>query len=475
MNASNQEVSSLEATLVETIYAEPGAESVTAPLQASRLEQLEQRVAELEEVLEHRERQIDAMGRTSNALFSHTSVDDMIRETLRLAIDVLDADAGSLSLHNPQDNTLVFRHVVGPAADKLIGFVMPVTQGIAGHVFRTGTPDLTQKVHDRPDFNSAVDKTTGYNTESMMTVPVKRAEGAPIGVMQVLNARRAFDERDLEVLEVLCAQAASAIAYARLAQEARKAAMISMVGDISHDIKNMLTPIQSGVWTLQPLLDQLFVELDEICREYPQTDDIARKIAHATDGVRRDYGWILEAALDAAEKVKTRTKEIADAFKGELSAPVFEDADLNAVAREVAQSLRPVAASTHVHIRLELEDALPLACFDRKQMYNALYNLVNNAIPETPAGGSVTIRTCLPEPGHDSFVVEVEDTGRGMPEEVLQRLFTDDAISTKPGGTGMGTRIVAGIVQRHHGTIKVDSVEGQGSKFSIRLPLRQPD
>jgi signal transduction histidine kinase len=60
-----------------------------------------------------------------------------------------------------------------------------------------------------------------------------------------------------------------------------------------------------------------------------------------------------------------------------------------------------------------------------------------------------------------------------MPEHVRQRLFTDEAVSTKPGGTGLGTRIVAGVVQRHNGTITVQSEEGKGSTFTIRLPLKQ--
>jgi signal transduction histidine kinase len=121
-------------------------------------------------------------------------------------------------------------------------------------------------------------------------------------------------------------------------------------------------------------------------------------------------------------------------------------------------------------------------------MYNALYNLVNNAIPETPAGGSVTVRTRIPRADEekprdgksgadgvleDALLIEVQDTGRGMPENVRARLFTDEAISTKPGGTGLGTRIVAGVVRRHNGTITVQSAEGQGTTFSVRLPLRQ--
>ena len=74
-----------------------------------------------------------------------------------------------------------------------------------------------------------------------------------------------------------------------------------------------------------------------------------------------------------------------------------------------------------------------------------------------------------------TLVVEVQDTGGGIPEHVQRVLFTDDAISTKPGGTGLGTRIVSDVVRRHNGTIAVESEAGKGSTFSIRLPLHHKE
>ena len=71
--------------------------------------------------------------------------------------------------------------------------------------------------------------------------------------------------------------------------------------------------------------------------------------------------------------------------------------------------------------------------------------------------------------------IEVADTGRGMPPEVRERLFTDRAISTKPGGTGLGTRIVKNVVDAHGGKIWVESELGKGTTFFIRLPLRLPE
>ncbi len=441
--------------------------------EASLAPHLVARVAELEAALQHRETQIEAIQKTSAALLSHSTVEAMVRETLRLAIEVLNADAGSLLLHNPVTDTLVFRYVIGPASESLIGYVMPASQGIAGRVFRTGEPDITQKVSERQDFNRSVDEKTGYHTESMMTVPVKRAEGSPIGVMQILNSSKAFDIRDCEVLQVMAAQASAAIENARLVQEARKAEIVNVIGDISHDIKNMLTPIQSGVWTLEPMLDEMFEALDAIHAKCPETDAWGAKIKEAADLVREDYGWILGAALDAAEKVQVRTKEIADAVKGESAAPFFELANLNDTAEEVVRGLRLVAHDRRLELIADFDPQLPLIEFDRKQMYNALYNLVNNAIPETPAGGRITVRTRAPQQGESTLRVEIQDTGKGIPEHVRVRLFTDEAVSTKPGGTGLGTRIVGGVIRRHNGTIAVHSEEGRGTTFIIRLPLPQ--
>jgi signal transduction histidine kinase len=333
---------------------------------------------------------------------------------------------------------------------------------------------MTEKVSEHAEFNKDVDQKTGYRTQSMITVPLKREEGKAIGVMQILNGSAAFDSRDMEVLQVMAAQASAAIENARLMQEARKAEIINVIGDISHDIKNMLTPIQSGVLTLEPMLAEMFEALEEIHKTCPETDEWGAQIAKALNMARENYGWILQAALDAAENVQVRTKEIADAVKGESAPPHFEAGDLNEVAQDVMKSLKLVAQKAQVELKLDLDSTLPQAEFDRKQMYNALYNLVNNAIPETPISGSITLRTRI-DADSNRLIVEVQDTGKGMPEHVRNKLFTNEAISTKAGGTGLGTRIVGEVVRRHNGKITVQSQLGQGTVFCISLPLRHTE
>jgi len=431
----------------------------------------EDSLAVLRAELEHRQRQIEAMSRASSTLFAQRTPEKVVKETLSIALELMGAGAGSLQMHDPARDELVFRFVVGPAADHLQGFSMPADQGIAGRVFQSGTPDITGDARSSREFNRSVDEQTGFTTQSMITVPIKRPGSAPVGVMQVLNFGANYDRFDLEVMEIIAGQSALALENAHLEQIARKAAMVNLIGDISHDIKNMLTPIQTGVWTLDPLLRQTWQALDTECASMPP--QFAARVAKATKMAREEYQWILQNALDAAERVQIRTKEIADAVKGVSTPPRFVADNFNDVCLEVVSALRLVAYDRQVELVPDLDETLPLIEFDHKLIYNALYNLVNNALPETPEGGTVYIRTRHLGPRESNFSLEVADTGRGMPPHVRERLFTDEAISTKPGGTGLGTRIVADVVRRHRGHIAVQSEPGVGSTFTILLPLKQ--
>ncbi len=433
---------------------------------------LRTKLCEREATLAHRERQIDAMRLTSEALFTQTSIDLLIRQTLNVAAKAVGANAGSLLLYDQNRETLVHRYVIGPASDSLLGYSVPADKGIAGSVFQSGIAEIASDAQNGSGFNREADEKTGYCTRSMVIVPVKRQGGAPTGVMQIVNFDEQYDHFDLEVLEVIVGQAAIAIENARLSQQARKAELINLIGDVSHDIKNMLTPIQTGVWTLEPMLSEMFKMLDALVPAEGE-DDWTRKVRQATSLVREEHGWILSNALTAAERVQERTKEIADVIKGESAPPRFALDDFNDLAREVYTSLRIVTYDHQIDLELDLDPALPKVEIDHKQVYNALYNLVNNAIPETPEGGLILIRSRVLGPQESNFLIEVSDSGRGMPANVRERLFTDEAISTKPGGTGLGTRIVADVVRRHHGHIAVQSDPGQGTTFTMMLPLRQ--
>ena len=407
-----------------------------------------------------RERELDAARRISEALSQHVHVDEVVQRALQTALDVLDAEGGSVLLAEPESKQLIFRHSIGKKPVPP-GTGMPWHLGIAGAVFRSGKPEVIADAKlDRRHYPK-IDELTGYKSNDMIVVPLKRWEGSPIGVLEVLNRRGGpFQEDALPVLLIISAFTTLAIEQARLFQAAKLAESVSLLGGICHDVKNMLMPVSCGI-------DLLKDELEEAVTGLSTVDP---KKARATQETCDEIFGILE---DDTGRISDRVKEIADCVKGLSSPPVFASCRIADVIEKVVQSIRLLAEGQRVRLRADGLDALPPILADERRLYNAFYNLVNNAIPEVPAGGSVTVSGQVDSRGREVLVI-VADTGRGMPPEVRDSLFTPRAISRKPGGTGLGTKIVKDVVDAHGGRITVESKEGAGTTFRIWLPLRPP-
>ncbi|NUQ01345.1 MAG: GAF domain-containing sensor histidine kinase [Armatimonadetes bacterium] len=439
----------------------------------------ETRLEYLERQLQERTAQLEAVHHITAALSSKTDLEEILQETLRSCLLAVKANAGSILLFEEADGLLEFKYVVGAAASILTGRKMDPQQGIAGEVFRTGEPKITEDVTQDKSHFKGVDADTGYTTRNMVTVPLKSIHGEPVGVMQILNKEGTgfFDEHDIDTLMILSAQAASAIENARLFLEAQLAVVVKLMGDISHDVKNMITPISVCAQTLDIMFEGFFADIDGI--KEGLTAECGAQLDDVCSTLREFYPEAIKMFLDGADQVQARVREIADCVKGIVATPTFEPTVINDVVENVATPLRLVAERQDLQIDLtRLGAELPLVPLDQKQIYNCIYNLINNAIPETPAGGKVWVGTSVGRDetfreGEEHLVIEVGDTGNGMPEHVRAKLFTKDAVSTKPGGTGLGTKIVGNVVEAHDGRITVWSEQGKGTTFTIRIPLER--
>jgi len=409
-------------------------------------------------LLFQRERALEATRLLSEALFKRLTVDDLIQKALHTALDVVGAEAGSVLLADPESKQLVFRHSVGqnpvPA-----GTAIAWDQGIAGSVFTTGEPAVISDVRQDPRYFGGIDKSTGYETRDIIVLPLKRWEGAPIGVLNVLNKRGSpLNKDDLGILTIISSLTATAIEQARLFEEAKLAEVVHRIGDIGHDVKNMLTPVVLGSKILQEELDALFKHMPKAALQ-------------ETDVSQERCDMVIGMLNNSARRIQDRVKEIADCMKNLSSPPVFSSCRITAVVQAVFNDLSFLAEEKSVSLRAEGLEPLPSLLADERRLYNAFYNLVNNAIPEVPMGGSITIS------GHlegDHLLIAVADTGRGMLPRIRDSLFTPHAISPKPGGTGLGTKIVKDVVDAHGGAITVESQENVGTTFHIRLPLHPP-
>lgn len=166
--------------------------------------------------LQRRDRELEAARRISEALFQHLHTDDLVAQALHTTLDVINAESGSILLADAETKRLVFRHSIGPNPPQ-VGTEIPWSEGIAGAAFQSGKPIVVRDAKTDPRHFAGIDDVTGHVTRDMIALPLKRWEGEPIGVLEVLNKREGvLDEDDLAILTIISSLAASSIEQARL-------------------------------------------------------------------------------------------------------------------------------------------------------------------------------------------------------------------------------------------------------------------
>jgi len=415
----------------------------------------------LSQRIQRLEQEVEAARRISQALFQRLHVDDIVTQALRVALEVVNARNGSVLLANPATQELVFYHAVGEKVPS-VGTAFPWDQGIAGQVFQSGDALVIEDVKKDSRHFDEIDILTGFTTHDLIALPLKRWEGDPVGVMEVMNKRDGqLSQDDVSILTIISAATAVAVEESRLFEERKLAEFGRMVGDIGHDIKNMLMPVANGTWLLKSELEDLYARVSQPVN------------AEKNKSSRELSDEILEMIERNTHRIQERVREIADCVKGLSSPPQFCPCKLQEVIASVLQALQFDATQRNVLLQSQGLGALPEIQADERRLFNAFYNLVNNALAEVPSGGSITVKAHA-DPQKVSIFVSVVDTGRGMTEEVRQSLFTSRVVSRKPGGTGLGTKIVKDVVDSHGGEINVESQIGIGTTFNVRLPIRPP-
>jgi signal transduction histidine kinase len=213
-----------------------------------------------------------------------------------------------------------------------------------------------------------------------------------------------------------------------------------MVATIAHEIRNPIGGIRGFASLLHRDL-----------QEQPKLQEMAQHIIHGADSLNR----LVTNVLNYARPTQLR----------------LEPVELNQLVEELRQhvqadpSLQPSITLEYHPSPTELK-----ALIDPQLIQSALLNLVVNAIQAMPEGGKLTLN--ISQKG-DSALIKVADTGIGIAEENMPKLFTP-FFTTRPDGNGFGLAEVKKIVQAHGGTIDVASKEGKGTTFTVHLPLKRP-
>ncbi len=175
---------------------------------------------------------------------------------------------------------------------------------------------------------------------------------------------------------------------------------------------------------------------------------------------------------DEAERLNRMTAKLLSLTKAEgVTEAESEIIYMAPTVRRVARMLKQNAINAGISFHLELEDDSPVLILE-DDLYQIVFNLMENGIKYNTSGGSLTVRLRRDE---DNAVLEVQDSGMGIPEEALNHIFerfyrVDKARSRQTGGTGLGLAIVRTIVQRSRGDIQVSSELGKGTTFTVTFP-----
>ena len=216
---------------------------------------------------------------------------------------------------------------------------------------------------------------------------------------------------------------------------------------VSHELRTPLTSIKAYTET--------------ILRDPNMPEDIQRQFLGIIEEESNRLATLIEDLLEVS-RINSGTVKIK-----------YEIIDLLAVTKRVLVALEPLAQKKNIQLKANIANKLPELQADEGKIESVITNLVNNAIKFTPEKGQVSINI---KEKNEQIVMSVSDTGMGIPKEALPKIFERFYRVNRPGkqiqGTGLGLSIVKKIILMHNGRIDVECEEGQGTTFTIFLPLK---
>lgn len=278
----------------------------------------------------------------------------------------------------------------------------------------------TGQMQTGTDEDCLVSKDGGLHPISACAAPLRRNDGAIVGVVIVM--RDVTKEREIDQMKQ------------------------NFISSVSHELRTPLTSIKAYTETILSSSDMKH-ETQEEC-------------LHVIEKETKRLTTLIESILEISN-IEDGTFQI-----------VRKDVNIREVINRVLLALRPLAHKNKIELQCDIHDEIEILQGDEIKIESVITNLVNNAIKFTPENGRISISAQYRE---DELLFSVSDTGVGIPQELLSKIFDRFYRVYREGeqieGTGLGLAIVKEIVQMHSGRIEVESEVGKGTTFTVVLPL----
>ena len=399
--------------------------------------------------------------RISHDLGAVLDLPELLDRILAIVLEIMKGDRGFIMLIDKETGEFalpVVRRKKGMEKDEIA-----ISKTILEQVRRTGEAVLTSDALQDSRFKEA-DSIIFHGIRSTMCVPIKSKDQI-CGVMHVDTKAReiSFSKQDLELLTAISQQAAAAIENTRLFDDLKRAnqelknqqdrlieaeklsAMGRLAGGVAHEINNPMTSILGYSDLAAKLLEKETLAPQQVkeCAEYLK---------------------VIQEESQQCKRIAQTLLQFGRQKKAEM-APVR----IHAVIEAALAVARFHLKKAPIEIKKELAEDLPAVTADSGQLQQVFLNLIVNARDAMEKGGTLTITTRRVD---DKWIeARFQDTGCGIPAEQLNEIFKPLFTTKEEGkGTGLGLSVSQEIIDRHHGTMDVESVVGKGTAFIIRLP-----
>jgi PAS domain S-box-containing protein len=416
---------------------------------------LKQAEAEREQLRRH----ADELTRVSRRLTESLDIGEVAERIAECILPLFQAQSSVVRLLLP-DGSLACVAIAGKWLENFKpGYILPPGVGLVGRAVIERRALWTRDILDEPsvvltpEFRRGL---AGAGHHAVLAVPLQ-VKGEIIGAVSTAHAEiRTFSQAEIDLLQAFADQAALAMRNvqlfareqtARAEAEAANHAKDQFLALLAHELRNPLAPIVTSAALLRrPGIPATVVEhsagiVERQARSLARLLDDLLDVSRITRD-RIDLRWVVLSIADAVERALEATRPLVDERRHVVSVTMPE---------------RPLYVEA-----------------DPARLEQIIVNVLNNAAKYTPPDGHISV--VVAQEG-DEVVLRVSDTGIGIPEDMLSRIFDlfvqgDQSLAHTSGGLGIGLTLVHRLVKLHHGRVEAHSVgPGRGSQFTVALPL----
>ena len=427
---------------------------------------LEQRLAELEAVFE-----------VTTLVNSEMVLSGLLDTISSKALRALGGDQSSLFLYDQQIGKLKCVSAWGPNSNLAKNAEMELGKSVAGWVMQHGKPLHLGEDLDESQFPNFIRKKKRIASSLCVPLMVKNKAKGVLNI-SLFDTKKKFSQTDLKLVSIFAENAAISIEKAelyeklkkqtetlrhtieelkntqdRLIQSEKLRALGNLASGMSHDFNNILAAILGRT-------ELVLRQVEELNVPEPEKQNL-RKSLRVTAQLASDGTETVDRIQKFARSLKTTSEKD------------FKEFDVNATVLEALEATRPrwkeepQGKGYRIEIQTELGE-LPHLSGNAAEIREVLANTIDNAIDALPDGGKIKITTGM---RGNNVEIKMSDNGLGMIDEIKSRVFEPFFTTKKDKGNGLGLSVAYGVISRHNGQINVESQPGEGTTFTILLPV----